>query len=173
MFVCSKTAILNQKNVSPRITYQRAEMNQKRRTLPTSQPYPSDQSIERNMGKEQIATILPTIEEVYDASLSDAIYCATFTTSSGSAPTIQLIPQTLNICEWTFQKNPENEIKSLLGKLLPNLRLNDWAADSHAIFDFGSVSLINQAQAIDLLFLLYLRSHHHYQLHVEEIYPVG
>ena len=125
------------------------------------------------MGKEQIATILPTIEEVYDASLSDAIYCATFTTSSGSAPTIQLIPQTLNICEWRFKQNPEEEIKSLLGELLPNLRLNDWAADTHAIFDFGSVSLIKQAEAIDLLFLLYLRSHDHYQLHVEQIYPVG
>ena len=148
-------------------------MNPKKHTLLIRHLSQAHQSIERNMGKHHITTILPTLEEVHQASQSDHIYCATFTTSSGPAPTIQLTPQALNICEWQFEQNPEGEIKALLGELLPNLRLSNWEADTHAIFDFDTVSITNQAQAIDRLFLRYLHSQRHYQLQVEEIYPVG
>ena len=125
------------------------------------------------MNKHHITTILPTLEEVYHASQSEYMYCATFTTSSGPAPTIQLIPHTLNICEWQFEQNPECEIKQLLGDLLPNLRLDHWMPETHAVFEFDAVSITKQAEAIDLLFLRYLHSPRHYHLQVEEIYPTG
>ena len=86
------------------------------------------------MEADRIATLTPTIAEVFSASTTE-IWCATFTVSGDGERWIQVMREQLNFA-YPHQRDPEALVAECGLPSWATLSLTEWEAKNFAAFEF-------------------------------------